>query len=782
MQVQTANQKLLQTELQTLVETVEISPQQLTALRNGQIGSREGLESIESALLLLYKAMITIDPNIRSTNGSRSTEPSRFGGDELADMRALQEKRDGYLTESSMFLDRLKQYMENNFGRVLMDTEDGIRRRSGSTRLDMGEHDLARQSLWKYSPLMLFTKEVDLISWDSLIRMYQLRARNVYQAEFTNNFEAWKRMTRKPTGDETELLWTSADKESSDGIGTTARKLTVKRSQTLARTLRNAAGDKSGLNDNAQIGRLYPFEAFAGALEEMAPLVFTEQNFIVDFFHATSTENIDFSDAVLFAAPDARRGTNLMSRKAVEPDRAMAQRVRDIMDELLGFWPSELNAFIQWATTTWGSGDPLQGIGIMQALDRSMLSFEDTNQEYLIRTLQKMHQGLASQFNRVLEEQLRKIEDTKVKIKKRKGVIDFIRIFPAFSAAVENMLAPASEAERNGYGGSSERTDTRTVVDEAYHRINKQMFDSLKVIAKESPGINTQGQQPIGILANADPEDKETLNYHILLIENMNHYLEEVEDHGDPILIEWKGKAKDEMEEHLGLYVDSVVRRPLGKLLVSSDSFFSIFYHSLHPNAAIRTSSTPPPRSSRSRLPSHLELPPAHPCTAKRRCASSSPLTTRRTCGAAPTPCASVWRSTLARAMIRVCAATSSRRCSRGARTATSTLRSARSAREGRCSRARKRCKDWAGERGMLGPLSSDETVTEVVRCRYFSNHERYFGILEEILTSWTRAFPMFTLAYDYSLIRSGRRRSIFERSVSGIWIYPFQQICRYIL
>ena len=41
LQVQTANQKLLQTELQSLIETVDIAPQQLTALRDGQIGSKE---------------------------------------------------------------------------------------------------------------------------------------------------------------------------------------------------------------------------------------------------------------------------------------------------------------------------------------------------------------------------------------------------------------------------------------------------------------------------------------------------------------------------------------------------------------------------------------------------------------------------------------------------------------------------------------------------------------------------------------------------------------------
>jgi exocyst complex component 1 len=366
LQVQTANQKLLQAELRKLIETVDVDPRQLGALRDGQLGSKDGLEQIEGALMLLYKAMITIDPNMRSTRANRAGEStSGFGDNELSDMRALQEKKERYIQESSMFLERLKQYMEFDFARAFMETEG---RRSGSTRLDVAAHDLARRGLWKYSPLMLFAKEVDLISWDSLIRMYQLRAKSAYEVEIRTNVEAWKKMTRKATGDEAELLWTSADAKEQEGIGTAARKMTVKRSQTLARSLRNASSEKGSLTEKAQIGRLYPYEAFAGAIEESTQLVFAEQNFIVDFFHASSTENIDFADAVLIAAPEARRGTNLMSRKMVEPDRAIAGKIRDIMDELMKFYVPLLSEMATWAVKQWSapsgkvtdkSGDPL---------------------------------------------------------------------------------------------------------------------------------------------------------------------------------------------------------------------------------------------------------------------------------------------------------------------------------------------------------------------------------------------------------------------------------------
>lgn len=181
-----------------------------------------------------------------------------------------------------------------------------------------------------------------------------------------------------------------------------------------------------------------------------------------------------------------------------------------------------------------------------------MTELDDSNQEFSIHALQKMHTRLMGLFSRFVDEQIRGIEDTKVKVNKRKGVISFMRVFPHFSTAVENMLSQPS----------GEFCDIRVAVNEAYDRINRAMWESLKFIAKEAPG------QPPGVAASAgDPEDKEVLNYHILLIENMNHYMEEVDVHNLPVLQRWQDRARQDFNEHMKLYLDAVIHRPLGKLL-----------------------------------------------------------------------------------------------------------------------------------------------------------------------------------------------------------------------
>lgn len=363
LQVQTANQRLLQHELQQLVETISITSDQLEPLRRAPIGKIGGLQDIESSLVLLYKALITIDPSFVS--GSRSdgalnkiTSNSGFGNSELATMQALQEKRDRYLGEGAMFLERLKKHMEITFGAAIMQTKDALANidqgSMPSLKKNIEAHDIGRNELWMLSPVMLFAKEIDRASWDVLLRMYQTQASKLYQQEVRDNILAWRKFARKPTGEEQELLFTAQEKET-ESITGTARKLTVKRSQTLARGLRSASGEKEAKVNKTQDGKLYAYDVFGRVLDDTGPVLLTEQNFVTEFFHATSTDAIDFPEVVQAASPEARRGPNLWIRKQFEADRAMAKHVTGVMEEIFSFWPTEISSLVDWAV----QADPL---------------------------------------------------------------------------------------------------------------------------------------------------------------------------------------------------------------------------------------------------------------------------------------------------------------------------------------------------------------------------------------------------------------------------------------
>ena len=380
-----------------------------------------------------------------------------------------------------------------------------------------------------------------------------------------------KRTARKPTGEETEVLFTTAEKEKIDE-GATSRKLTMRRSKTS----KNAAGVRNPL-DQKQDGKLDGFEVFDKILHQQTGVMAEEQNYLVAFFHLSSQSHNDFADVVSTnRSPTQRHMPNLATTLSYEPDREIAKIVQQAMDSMYSFWPVDLHSLVEWTL----SSDQLQGVGLLRSIELCSATYEETNQEYITSVLRNTHERITALFHRFVESQLTAIEETKVKISKRKGIISFMKTFPIFSASLESMLPPEA---------GHESLEVRFIVNEAYGKINKAMWESLTFIAKE-PG------QAGAVGGMADPEDKEALNYHILLIENANYYVEEVETHSNVVLEEWKEKAQHEYHTHCNHYVEAVIRRPLGKWLEFLESTEAL----LKSNEASPTNVASKPSHSRS--------------------------------------------------------------------------------------------------------------------------------------------------------------------------------------
>jgi exocyst complex component 1 len=379
--VQASNQKLLKTELQSLLETISISPAQLRSLQEASLESSRGLEQIESSLVLLFKAMVTIDPSLSlfapqaSEDGSmRSGKAGGFGNSEIGSMRVLQEKKDTYRDQSVRFLRRLKPFLQVKFGAAIEETKMAIDRdnqgslskRMGKAKLDPKNHDLSRNSLWKYSPLMLFSREIARAEWEEIMKIYETICKSVYQDEFKTAFSSWKNAAKKSTGDESEILF-SSQIEKPEGL--TGRKLTVKRSGTLR--FRSDTASKINV-DKIPDGRPNYYEVFSTALEEIFPVLVTEQNFIVEFFHISSLEFQDFPDTVT-TTPEDRHGSDLRKPKPVDPNRDLGKKVAQSMEEMFSFFPGEIQDFIKRATDS----DPLYVLPFYHDIDNILTLYVD---------------------------------------------------------------------------------------------------------------------------------------------------------------------------------------------------------------------------------------------------------------------------------------------------------------------------------------------------------------------------------------------------------------------
>lgn len=300
--------------------------------------------------------MLMIDPQLRH-NGTRANAADRtsidassitgLGGSTLSSMRAVREKKEGYGREGTDFVQRFKQYMSIRFRGVEVQITSVLEQRNGNskprepTRLDFRLREEARAGLWLYSPLMLFIREMKPLDWNDLMRMYQSSAKKPYQDEIQDHLSVWKAITRKPLGEE-DCLFTTPEKDSESIVG---RKLTVKR----AKTVRSDGTSRISTGGKLQDGKVNAYEAFAGALSETARMILVEQNFLVDYFHLSSLENLDFVDAIA-TPPEVRKGGNPTEKKTFDPDRNMAKKVLGMMEEIFYFWPTELQNLVDWVT------------------------------------------------------------------------------------------------------------------------------------------------------------------------------------------------------------------------------------------------------------------------------------------------------------------------------------------------------------------------------------------------------------------------------------------------
>lgn len=297
--------------------------------------------------------MLKIDPAMGNGDLRASEDDSGDRGlglnENYGQMRIVQEKKEMYLAESALFMRRLVAFMERQFSEAFREIK-GALDGALSKKVDPRNHEVGRDILWMYGPLILYAHDVDLENWNLILQIYQDKCHPIYKTEFKDATEAWKKNARRVTGEESELLFTSQQDKKEDGLATTARKLTVKRSQTLARSLRSPLGEGSkSVAEKTPDGRALPYEVFSGVIDDLLPLVEMEQNFIVDFFHATTLEQADFPDLVVASRPMNRRGGDLKRHRLMEPDRELARRVTKAMESIFVFLETSLQQLMDWA-------------------------------------------------------------------------------------------------------------------------------------------------------------------------------------------------------------------------------------------------------------------------------------------------------------------------------------------------------------------------------------------------------------------------------------------------
>lgn len=523
LQVQTSNQRTLMAEIETLINTINVDEDAIHSLSAGRLESSEGVAQLEMAAASLYKSML---------------QARRDGDGGGADMAAAAERLADHEAISTRFCKRVLDYLNVTFSALTQRLLSDPSRQKAlqPPHPSLPDHAPMEDVLGQYCGLLLYMKEVSSATFSRVSAAYFASASECYRTEMQQLFSVYRRQLRKASDE--DIAESSFVAPTATGVATSAiRSGTIRRTQ-RDKSIRGARerGDVSGQDGLQRI------------LSSIFPVLLREQSFISDLLHINDN-NITFAD-YMDLEPYFRRRAAGMFTSASGPLREM----KGAMDLIFGFVAPELQAFTDDALAK----DRMSIVGLLATLDRGIMEAEEVNCESLQKVLAKLHLRLASQLERFVQEQIKGIEQTKLTVKKRKGVVHFMRVFPVFVDRVESQLINA------------ETLNIRHAVDGYYAQICGAMFEALQTISRVESATGERD------------EDKGQLNHLVILIENMWYFISEIKrlsTRGGASSASLAGlvkRAESIYGDSLTSYTQFVLRRSLAKMMDFGDGIDSL--------------------------------------------------------------------------------------------------------------------------------------------------------------------------------------------------------------
>ncbi|KAK0208183.1 exocyst complex component Sec3-domain-containing protein [Desarmillaria ectypa] len=518
LQVQTQNQHALLAELENLLQTVQVDKEVLLTLTQDSLRDSNSIQRIEEAAAELYKAL----------QAGRDT-----------DMAATMERLQEYRTHNAQFCKRIFDYLSIMFSaqsKLLLGDSDGLAKTDRGGRPMINPHTELENYLGRYSGLMLYLKEMDEAVYAKLCAAYFSALNDLHGTQIRAMLSSCLSLIKK-----------ASEEDQEQGIGSvatppTSRPTGIKRAGTLIRSPLEGRRDKdksdgtmrsseaSALFSNESVEVTYiSLQVLGLALKQIAPAIYHEEEFITDF--------LQINDAALTFA-DYMGLDNYFRRQAARStsvSQTTMKLVRGALDLIFSFLPSELKTWLDNALAK----DKAQIFGLIACLERFLADADDRGNNFFVGLLEKQHTRLKGLLDRHVNEQIQGVERTKLTSKKRKGVAPFVRLFPSYIGRVESQLL------------GTDGLEVRAIVDGAYERIVDTMFECLKQMAK----------------MDGEGEDKGQLNYHVILIENMHHFVAEISQMEIGSVAGFLRKAEAIYDENLGAYVKIILRRPFAKII-----------------------------------------------------------------------------------------------------------------------------------------------------------------------------------------------------------------------
>ncbi|KAJ3074763.1 Exocyst complex component 1 [Podochytrium sp. JEL0797] len=602
LQITSFNQKALQQEIDRIVESMKLSEPVGQRLKYESLDDPKGVQNCQHVLKVLMDSIdrVKLDQEVG----------------EICMVKERIELYEGYATTFSV---RFTEFVTALIG-TQIDTLSKDKTRTTKQTLKITGLDDIQIKFCHYRSLMKWLKSTDTRKQYDLCMTYSHQFGQFYKREVREYLENMKTLhaKRKPGVEEQDYIFTTTQISAASaattaltamgsnimdkgkglmvekgkagwnmlgGGGTTRKKGTTSvieaESDTLPRrkpVLDADGADEFGSKaemtpdlyrkgtvkaktDRPDDDKIWPDEAMIEVYKSLFPMVICEMNFVMDFFNLRKVEggadeNLEFSYEWLESLHTPRE--KLKELKAQKMLNSLYDSMFDIHDDI--------SSFLEWCL----KHDQTFTIGMMIHIEDCIQQLSHSAYVGFVLQMELLMTRLVLNFDRFVDDQIKKIEETKITFRKRQGILPCVRTFPKFVDHMEKCIDTSrstTQAARNS-------------VSTAYSRIVKAIFDTLELLAMDqTEGAGVKGEKEG---SGGKVDDRESLNVHILTIENMHHFHSEIRARKIPGLETYVKAAKVLYDMSMEAYIKILIRKPLGKLL----EFFENVETLLKSNAA----------------------------------------------------------------------------------------------------------------------------------------------------------------------------------------------------
>ncbi|KAF3825186.1 hypothetical protein GH733_005820 [Mirounga leonina] len=517
----TNNVKLL-SEIEFLVNHMDLAKGHIKALQEGDLASSRGIEACTNAADALLQCMnVALRP----------------GHDMLLAVRQQQQR---FSDLREQFARRLASHLNNVFVQQGHDQSSTLAQHS--VELALPNHHPFHRDLLRYAKLMEWLKSTDYAKYEGLTKNYMDYLSRLYEREIKDFFEVAK------------IKMTGTTKESKKfGLHGSSGKLTGSTSSLNKLSVQSSGNRRSQSSSLLDMGNMSASDLdvadrtkfdkiFEQVLSELEPLCLAEQDFISKFFKLQQHQSMP---GTMTEAEDLDGGTLSRQHNAGVPPPISSEKdmIRQMMIKIFRCIEPELNNLIALGDKI----DSFNSLYMLVKMSHHVWTAQNVDPaSFLSTTLGNVLVTVKRNFDKCISNQIRQMEEVKISKKSKVGILPFVAEFEEFAGLAESIF---KNAERRGD------------LDKAYTKLIRGVFVNVEKVANES---------------QKTPRD-------VVMMENFHHIFATLSRLKISCLETEKKEAKQKYTDHLQSYVIYSLGQPLEKLNVvwhsMQDEFIRQYKH-----------------------------------------------------------------------------------------------------------------------------------------------------------------------------------------------------------